>query len=167
MSPNHFSCGVSAVIHVQARCLGFENIDACACRVLFDPRAGHPKSPISALTILRNSPRSTLTAFSHRQPPSTFSGMLAPEFGPRSSLFLLDKKWGFVTAPRGIFNRCTVVYLARGIPMRIVATAIRTKSLLARFALNATSACLAAKRLKSIGNGAASSTFAFGFGRLA
>src|SRR6516164_6104540 len=59
-----------------------------------------------------------------------------------------------VWVPRSIFNRCTAVYLARGIPMRIVATAIRTKSLLARFALNATSACLAAKRLISIGNGA-------------
>src|SRR6516165_6107789 len=59
-----------------------------------------------------------------------------------------------VLVPRSTFNRCTAVYLARRIPMRIVATAIRTKSLLARFALNATSACLAAKRLKSIGNGA-------------
>src|SRR5262249_8861100 len=59
-----------------------------------------------------------------------------------------------VLVPRSTFNRCKAVYLARGIPMRIVATAIRTKSLLARFALNATSACLAAKRLISIGNGA-------------
>ena len=59
-----------------------------------------------------------------------------------------------VLVPRSTFNRCTAVYLARGIPMRVVATAIRTKSLLARFALNASSACLAAKRLKSIGNGA-------------
>src|SRR5215469_7625706 len=39
----------------------------------------------------------------------------------------------------------TATRLGRLIPMRIVATAIRTKSLLARFALNATSACLAAK----------------------
>src|SRR5215471_6446557 len=59
-----------------------------------------------------------------------------------------------VLVPRSTFNRCTAVYLARRIPMRIVATAIRTKSLLARLALNATSACLAAKRLISIGNGA-------------
>ena len=61
--------------------------------------------------------------------------------------------------PNGIFIRCTGVYLARvSFASSKVTTAIRAKFLLTRFALNATSACLAAKRLKSIGNGATSST---------
>jgi hypothetical protein len=96
-----------------------------------------------------------------------------PRFLPLQAIVLARQKEGVrgfaaVLVPDEIFNRCTGVYLAC-VPFasRKVATTIRAKSLLARFALNATSACLAAKRLKSIGSGAASSTFAFGFGRLA
>ena len=60
-----------------------------------------------------------------------------------------------VSVPRSIFNRCTAVYLAGGIfAVCINAAAIRAKFLLARFSLNAPSACLAANRLKSISHGA-------------
>jgi hypothetical protein len=63
-----------------------------------------------------------------------------------------------VLVPDEIFNRCTGVYLAC-VPFASskVAATIRAKSLLARFTLNATSACLAAKRLKSISNDALAS----------
>jgi hypothetical protein len=73
-----------------------------------------------------------------------------------------------VLVPDGIFNRYTAVYLAC-VPFASgkVATTIRAEFLLARLSPYVSPASLAAKRLKSIGNGAASSTFAFGFGRLA
>src|SRR5262252_9320602 len=56
--------------------------------------------PSSVLTTLRSTSRSTGTASDQRWPPSTFSGMLAPDFGPRSALFSFDKKRGFGDAGR-------------------------------------------------------------------
>src|SRR5262249_58012446 len=103
---------------------------------------------ISTRTTLRRRSLSTAMLFGQRCPPRTFSGMLDPDFAPRSSLFLFDKKWGFVTGPlslvpRRIFNRCTGFIFTKG----ILPAAVAAVALLTRFARNPTTAGLAIHRL--------------------